>query len=54
MYDSDNGIFVREDTRATRWADDSYREGLPHVENGDSHHNEDGAWHHGYAGGARW
>jgi hypothetical protein len=33
VYDNDNGIFVRENRTATRWAQDSYREGLPHIGN---------------------
>lgn len=33
IYNNDNGIYVKEDRDVTRWAADSYREGLPHVEN---------------------
>ena len=40
VYDNDNGIFVREDRQATRWAQDSFREGLPHVEHVRIHNND--------------
>ena len=33
VYNNDNGIYVKEDREVTRWAPDSYREGLPHIEN---------------------
>jgi Right handed beta helix region len=33
VYDNANGIFVLEDRRATRWGQESFRDGLPHVQN---------------------
>jgi hypothetical protein len=33
VYDNANGIFVLEDRRATRWGQESFRKGLPHVQN---------------------
>ena len=31
VRDNDNGIFVFEDEKVTRWRADSYRQGLPHI-----------------------
>jgi hypothetical protein len=40
LRDNDNGVLVREDRRATRWAQGTYRQGLPHVHNVDVHDND--------------
>jgi hypothetical protein len=40
LRENDNGIFVIEDGKATRWAQDTYREGLPHVRGVDIHEND--------------
>jgi Right handed beta helix region len=40
VYDNKNGILVKEDRQATRWAQDSFREGLPHVERVSVHDND--------------
>ena len=40
LRDNDNGVLVREDRRATRWAQGSYRQGLPHVHKVDVHDND--------------
>jgi hypothetical protein len=42
LRDNDNGIFINEDGKATRWAQDTYREGLPHIHDVDIHENDIG------------
>jgi hypothetical protein len=40
LYDNDNGILVSEDGTATRWAQGTFRQGLPHVRDVDVHDND--------------
>jgi hypothetical protein len=40
LRDNDNGIFLNEDGNVTRWAQDTYREGLPHIHDVDVRDND--------------
>jgi hypothetical protein len=40
LRDNDNGIFILENGKATRWAQDTYREGLPHIRGVDIREND--------------
>jgi hypothetical protein len=42
LWDNDNGILIREDQQATRWAQGTYRQGLPHIHDVDVHDNDIG------------
>jgi hypothetical protein len=45
LRDNDNGVLLREDRRATRWAQQTYRQGLPHLSNVDVRDNDVGMRH---------
>jgi hypothetical protein len=40
LRDNDNGILVLEDRKVTRWAADTYRQGLPHIQRVRVHDND--------------
>lgn len=40
LRDNDNGVFLNEDGKATRWAQYTYREGLPHIHGVDVRDND--------------
>jgi hypothetical protein len=42
LRDNDNGIIVLEDRKVTRWAADTYRQGLRHVDSVRVHDNDIG------------
>ncbi len=47
LRDNANGVLLREDRRATRWAQQTYRQGLPHLHDVDVYDNDVGMRHGG-------
>jgi hypothetical protein len=42
LRDNDNGVLLKEDRKATRWAQDTYRAGIPHIDQVAVHDNDIG------------
>ena len=40
LWGNDNGVLLNEDSKAVRWAQDTYRQGLPHIQDVDVHDND--------------